>query len=92
MWGDDILPALYVHALAVRREPLGRGSRLELLRWAVRAAADEGLTAVRLDCLAENDRLRRYYQQAGFRHIGDVEQGDGARCWRSSLFEIAVMR
>ena len=90
IWGDDAFPALYVHALAARREPLGRGSGLELLRWAIRAAEREGLAAVRLDCVAGNDRLRRYYEQAGFRHIRDVEQGVGARRWRSSLFELPV--
>jgi RimJ/RimL family protein N-acetyltransferase len=81
-------PALYVHGLAVRREPLARGSGLELLRWAARTAAEEGLEAVRLDCVAGNDRLRRYYQQVGFRHVRDVEQGVGDRRWRCSLFEI----
>jgi GNAT superfamily N-acetyltransferase len=90
VWGDDAFPALYVHALAVRREAPARGSGLGLLRWAARTAAQEGLEAVRLDCVAGNDRLRRYYQQVGFRHVRDVEQGVGPRRWRCSLFEIAV--
>jgi GNAT superfamily N-acetyltransferase len=90
IWGEDPFPALYVHALAARREPLGRGSGLELLRWAARAAAREGLKVVRLDCVAGNDRLCRYYRQAGFRHVRDVEQHVGAGRRRSSLFEIAV--
>jgi GNAT superfamily N-acetyltransferase len=90
IWGDDSLPALYVHALAVRREPLARGSGLELLRWAAQAAAHEGIIAVRLDCWAENRRLRRYYEQAGFRHVGDVHHSFGSRDWRSSLFEMTV--
>jgi RimJ/RimL family protein N-acetyltransferase len=89
-WGDDPLPALYVHALAARREPPARGSGLELLRWAARTAALDGLEAVRLDCWAGNHRLRRYYLQAGFRHVGDVEQSSGSRSWRGSLFELAV--
>jgi RimJ/RimL family protein N-acetyltransferase len=90
VWGDDPLPALYVHALAVRHKPASRGSGLELLRWAVRAAAHEGLVAVRLDCWAENRRLRRYYEQADFRYVGDVDQTDGSRDWRSSLFEMTI--
>jgi ribosomal protein S18 acetylase RimI-like enzyme len=90
IWGDDPMPALYVHALAVRREPESRGSGLELLRWAARAAARDDLVAVRLDCWAENWRLRRYYEQAGFRHVGDVGQSDGSRDWRGSLFEMPV--
>lgn len=90
VWGNDPLPALYVHGLAVRREPESRGSGLELLHWAVHAAANEGLVAVRLDCWAENRRLRRYYEQAGFRYIGDVDQTDGSRDWQSSLFEMTI--
>lgn len=90
IWGEDPVPALYVHALAARREPLGRGSGLELLRWTARSAAREGLDVVRLDCLAGNDRLCRYYRQAGFRHVRDVEHRVGTARWRSSLFEIAV--
>jgi len=91
IWGDDAAPALYVHALAVRREPPARGSGLELLRWAARTAARDGLVAVRLDCWAGNDRLRRYYLRAGFRHVRDVEERSGPRTWRCSLFELAVM-
>lgn len=90
IWGEDDAAALYVHALAARRESLARGSGLELLRWAARTAARDGLTAVRLDCWAGNDRLRRYYQRAGFRHVGDVDQAYGSRSWRCSLFEFAV--
>jgi GNAT superfamily N-acetyltransferase len=90
MWGDDNLPALYVHALAVRRVPIARGSGLELLQWAARTAAHDGLVAVRLDCWAENRRLRRYYEQVGFRHIGDINQRFGSREWKSSLFEFPV--
>jgi GNAT superfamily N-acetyltransferase len=90
IWGDDGRPALYVHALAARREPSARGSGLELLRWAAQVAAREGLEVVRLDCLAGNERLRRYYRQAGFRHVRDVEQCVAAHRWQASLFEIAV--
>jgi GNAT superfamily N-acetyltransferase len=92
IWGDYPLSALYVQALAVRREPTSRGSGLELLRWAARTAAHNNLLAVRLDCWAENWRLRRYYQQAGFRHVGDVGQSDGSRDWQCSLFEMIVGR
>jgi RimJ/RimL family protein N-acetyltransferase len=63
---------------------------LELLQWAARAAAGDDLVAVRLDCWAQNRRLRRYYEQAGFRHVRDVDQSDGSRDWQCSLFEMTV--
>jgi GNAT superfamily N-acetyltransferase len=90
IWGEDSLPALYVHGLAVRREPVSRGSGIELLRWAACAAARDDLVALRLDCWAKNWRLRRYYEQAGFRHVGDVDQSDGSRDWQCSLFEMVL--
>ena len=91
IWGEDELPALYVHALASHRDPAARGSGADLLRWAADAAAADGLRAVRLDCWAENHALRRYYERAGFRHVGDVEQRDGPdRVWRASRFEMPI--
>jgi ribosomal protein S18 acetylase RimI-like enzyme len=91
VWGDDPLPALYVHSLAARREAAARGSGGRLLRWVVRTAAADGLAAVRLDCWAENRALRRYYERAGFRHVDDVEQRIGDRTWRFSRLEMAVV-
>jgi RimJ/RimL family protein N-acetyltransferase len=86
VWGEDPLPALYIHALASSRDPAARGSGIEMLRWAVRTAAADGLAAVRLDCWAGNHALRRYYERAGFRHVDDIEAGQG---WRCSRFEMA---
>ena len=68
----DGLPgrALYVHRMAVRRQWAGIGAAI--LGWAAGVARERGLTALRLDCVASNDRLRAYYQDAGFIHRGDV--------------------
>ncbi|WP_214403820.1 GNAT family N-acetyltransferase [Pseudonocardia lacus] len=90
VWGDDPLPALYVHSLAGRREPGARGCGGRMLRWAVRTAAAEGLAAVRLDCWAQNRPLREYYARAGFRHVDDREVRYGEQLWRCSRFEMAV--
>jgi RimJ/RimL family protein N-acetyltransferase len=90
VWGDDPLPALYVHVLVVGREPLARGSGPEMLRSAARTAVREGCAVLRLDCWAGNGRLRRYYAEAGFRHVDDIEQSDGEGSWRCSRFEMAV--
>ena len=34
--------------------------------------ASAAVDALRLDCVASNDRLRAYYEAAGFIHRGDV--------------------
>jgi GNAT superfamily N-acetyltransferase len=86
MWGAQADDALYLHGLAVRRTHRGLGRHL--LAWAEQAAAAAGQSYLRLDCMAENPQLRAYYEQAGYRHRGDVE-GSGLS---ASLYEKAVDR
>ena len=73
-WSDTIWSdaggAAYLHRMAVRREAAGLGAAI--LAWAADAARRHGRTALRLDCVASNDRLRAYYEAAGFVHRGDV--------------------
>lgn len=45
---------------------------------------------LRLDCAADNTRLRAYYEAAGFAHRGDVEEADGAHRYAASLYELPV--
>lgn len=68
----DRLPgrALYVHRMAVRRRSAGLGA--VILAWAAGVARERGLESLRLDCVASNDRLRAYYEAAGFIHRGDA--------------------
>jgi ribosomal protein S18 acetylase RimI-like enzyme len=93
-WGDDPAPALYVHRLAVSQEH--RGARLgeRLLSWVEEKAAQQGLTAVRLDCATDNPALRRFYEQHGFQHVRDVTviAPDGGRALTSSLYEQLLAR
>ena len=69
---DDAPPAaaLYVHRMAVRRSAAGLGAII--LDLAADAARQRDLEALRLDCVASNDRLRAYYEAAGFVHRGDA--------------------
>jgi GNAT superfamily N-acetyltransferase len=73
-WSDpiwsDVGAAAYLHRMAVRREAAGLGAAI--LAWAADAARQHGNRALRLDCVASNDRLRAYYEAAGFAHRGDV--------------------
>lgn len=70
LWADRPGSAAYVHRLAVRRSAAGLGARL--LQWAAIEALAEGRSYLRLDCVASNRRLRRYYEAAGFVHRGDA--------------------
>jgi GNAT superfamily N-acetyltransferase len=72
LWSDRPGDACYVHGLTVHREFAGHQIGLELLHWAERETAERGKPLVRLDCMMENPRLRRYYELADYAHCGDV--------------------
>ena len=90
MWSDPVIwrelddgEAGYIHKLAVRRDCKGRGLVLKLLRDAERRIAGRGKRLIRLDCMADNERLNRYYLDAGYafvrRHVDDG--------WSANLYE-----
>ena len=65
--------SVYVHSLAVRRVWAGQGLGLRMLEWAGNRAVSIDRSYVRLDCMANNEFLRRYYEQAGFADRGEIE-------------------
>lgn len=82
-WGERPADAGYVHALAVRRAFAGRGLGARLLEWAEQRVAEAGREHLRLDCLAGNADLRRYYERQGFEPRGEVAVDD----FTSALYE-----
>jgi ribosomal protein S18 acetylase RimI-like enzyme len=66
LWGKTEDNAGYVHNLVVSRKFAGQGIGREILKWAEETAAKAGKRFLRLDCAADNEKLCRYYQQAGF--------------------------
>jgi GNAT superfamily N-acetyltransferase len=79
IWGDDNGSNLYLHSLAVRRAVASAGIGAAMLTWACDYAARAGVAELRLDCWAGNDRLVRYYTDAGFesRGVALVAEGEG---------------
>jgi GNAT superfamily N-acetyltransferase len=71
-WGEQPDDALYLHKLATRHAVRGRGVGLAMLRWAEQYTHDRGKTYLRLDTLAENDTLCRFYEQAGYVDRGTI--------------------
>jgi hypothetical protein len=59
--------------MATKRGFSGLGDRI--LNWVEHRAATAGKSHVRLDCVASNTDLCRYYQTRGFRPRGDVYVG-----------------
>ncbi|MBB5889240.1 GNAT family N-acetyltransferase [Kutzneria kofuensis] len=83
LWGDNAVPAYYISRLVVAREAAGRGLGYRILDWVQAAAFAKGWRYVRLAASKDNPGLRRYYEKAGFMHVGDPED---AR-WPTSLYE-----
>jgi protein-tyrosine phosphatase len=88
-WGARPDDALYIHGLRVLRAYAGRGIGRAILRWAEEQVAARGRIYLRLDCMADNARLRAYYEVAGFRCVGEKAWED-APSWRSGLYEKRV--
>jgi len=65
--------AVYVYNLAVRRQWANQELGARLLEWAGHRASAAGRRWVRLDCMADNAFLRRYYTQAGFEDRGEID-------------------
>jgi GNAT superfamily N-acetyltransferase len=71
-WGEQQPDAGYVHKLAVRPVYAGQKLGLEMLKWAESETGKVGKKFLRLNCLAEDRKIRDYYEQAGFLYKGDV--------------------
>jgi GNAT superfamily N-acetyltransferase len=76
-WPDDNL-AGYVHSIAVRSDMHGQNLGGLILFWAMMKTRQAERQFLRLDCLARNDRLRRYYEEQGFIYRGAVNDHDYA--------------
>ena len=82
-WGEQQPNAGYVHKLAVRPAYSGQKIGVEMLKWSESVTRKAGKELLRLNCLAEDRKIRDYYEQAGFLYKGDV---DGPRA-KASLYE-----
>ncbi len=83
LWPEKSDQARYVHRLVVDRACSGRGMGLAILAAAERQAASQGCSAVRLDCGARNERLVRYYLDAGYTLVDERQE----QSWLVARFE-----
>ena len=73
MWGEQPPVAGYVHRIAIRREFAGQGLGGCILDWAEAEVRRWGRSKLRLDVLATNESLLRYYRSRGFREVGRTQ-------------------
>ena len=73
MWGDRPPEAGYLHRLAIRRDFAHQGFGKHALDWAGSLVRSWGRSKLRLDCLATNESLVRYYLGQGFKEVGRIQ-------------------
>ena len=79
-WGDKGKDeqAGYIRGMAVLRKYSGKGIGKAMLDWAEDLIRTKK-SAVRLDCMAENYRLCRYYEAIGFNPVGEKTLDNGLK-------------
>lgn len=77
-WGDrNDESYAYLHRLAVAKSHRGMGLGGQMIRFALRRAEERGCAGLRLDTVAHNIKLNRYYQSLGFHYMGTRDVGAG---------------
>lgn len=73
----------YMHGLAVLRRYAGKAVGKEILRWAMDVIRSKN-KMIRMDCMAENPRINRYFKDLDFTYAGVSTLPSG---FKVSLFE-----
>lgn len=67
LWGrEDTIGTIYLHKLAVALEYKGEGLGDLLMDWIKQHVQELGYTKIRLDCVADSEKLRDFYEKHGF--------------------------
>ncbi|HEY5038690.1 MAG TPA: GNAT family N-acetyltransferase [bacterium] len=77
----------YVHGLAVQRKLAGHHVGKQLMAWVETTVSGHPRPYVRLDCMAENEKLCRYYEKLGFQSVGSKRN----ETWEVNLLEKRVI-
>ena len=76
LWGNadgKLEKAVYLHRLMVNRRYSGTKLGSSILAWAENGLRYPGKEALRLDCIAANEALNRFYPASGFRFCGESQ-------------------
>ena len=90
-WEDDYWmtaagKAGYVHSFALCDDACGYGIGEQILGWIGDYLREHQCDYLRLDCIAANARLRRYYEDQGFLYREQVVDGD----YTLALYELPL--
>jgi ribosomal protein S18 acetylase RimI-like enzyme len=76
----------YIHKLAVHRSFAGQGLGQRLIDWASTRATERGKQFLRLDCMATNPSLCRFYENLGF----VLQDRKVIGTWQVALYERTI--
>ncbi|WP_369234065.1 GNAT family N-acetyltransferase [Streptomyces sp. R21] len=76
-WGPQPPTAAYIHRLMTDHTTAPRGTGRRMLAQAESRITASGRTLARLDCISTNPHLRAYYENAGYRVVGEQPMKDG---------------
>lgn len=85
-WGKRPDDAGYIHKLAIRSAYHGQKIGQYFMAWAENVIEEVGRPYARLDCMAENEGINRFYQSLGYKLIGVKEDFR----WKANLYEKRV--
>ena len=86
IWKSDNANALYIHKLAIRRKYENQGLGRKVLSLIKTRCLQENREFLRLDCVAHNSTLRKYYEANGFKLTAEVDTPDVVL----ALYELAI--
>lgn len=90
IWEENIKDSLYIHSVAVRLSWKGHQIGREIFKWIEKYAIQKGYNFLRLDCLADNLALCKYYENTGFIHCATKEIINRESVYYAQLFEKTI--
>lgn len=72
-WGHQENKAGYIHSLVVKPKFSGKGIGAQVMQHVEHQLLEQDIHLLRLDCVANNKGLCKYYEQHGFKKVGEVQ-------------------
>lgn len=75
LWGEESTSAgnaVYLHRLVVNRQNSGKGLGAEIVSWTENGIRFTGKDRIRLDCIANNEKLNLFYKRCGYTYKGET--------------------
>lgn len=72
-WGKQVETAGYIHSLVIKPNFKGNQFGSEIIKIIEQQLIDKNIKRMRLDCVAYNKGLCAYYEELGFKKVGEVQ-------------------